>query len=65
LKPISGPELCRALEKDGWALRRVKGSHHIYTKPGVPKTISIPVHGNQPLKPELATKLVRDAGITI
>jgi len=32
-------DIIRRLEKDGWVLRRINGSHHIYmhpTKPGRP-----------------------------
>jgi predicted RNA binding protein YcfA (HicA-like mRNA interferase family) len=47
VKPMMGPEMCRLLENNGWLLQRIKGSHHIYSKPGERKIISIPVHGNQ------------------
>ncbi len=33
----------RLLEKAGWALARIRSSHHIFTKPGE-DPISIPVH---------------------
>jgi predicted RNA binding protein YcfA (HicA-like mRNA interferase family) len=54
--------MCRHLERNGWTLRRIKGSHHIYSKPGERKVISVPVHGNQPLKPGLALRIARDSG---
>jgi predicted RNA binding protein YcfA (HicA-like mRNA interferase family) len=63
VKPITGSDLCRLLESNGWTLRRVSGSHHIYSKPGERKVLSVPVHGNQSLKPGLATRLARDANI--
>ena len=50
MKPVSGADFARAVEQHGWSLLRVKGSHHIYGKPGVIARLSIPVHGNQPLK---------------
>jgi len=50
LKAISGKEFARILEKKGWKLIRVKGSHHIYMKEGNPARISVPIHGNKPLK---------------
>lgn len=46
-------------------LQRIKGSHYIYSKPGESKIISIPVHGNKDLKPGLASRIARDAGIEI
>ena len=34
------------LERHGWSLTRISGSHHIFTKPdNLP--ISIPVHGDR------------------
>jgi predicted RNA binding protein YcfA (HicA-like mRNA interferase family) len=50
MKAISGKELCRLLERNGWYLVRVHGSHHLYHKLGDPVLISVPVHGNKPLK---------------
>jgi predicted RNA binding protein YcfA (HicA-like mRNA interferase family) len=29
MKPVSGPEMCKALERKGWTLARVTGSHFI------------------------------------
>ena len=29
----SSREIVQSLEKDGWILRRIKGSHHIYKHP--------------------------------
>ncbi len=63
MKPITGPELCRLLEANGWKLQRISGSHHIYTKPGERKVLSIPVHANRNLKPGLASRLARDANL--
>jgi len=42
--------MCRLIEAEGWILKRIKGSHHIYSKPGERKIIAIPVHGNRDLK---------------
>jgi predicted RNA binding protein YcfA (HicA-like mRNA interferase family) len=64
VKPITGPELCHKLERAGWTLKRVRGSHHIYAKTGEKKILSVPVHGNQQLKPGLATRLAKDAGLS-
>jgi len=34
MKTLSGKELARKLEKNGWVLLRINGSHHIYGKSG-------------------------------
>ena len=65
MKPIGGLEMRRLIEANGWVLRRIKGSHYIYSKPGDRKIISIPVHGNRDLKPGLASRIARDAGIEL
>ena len=31
--------------------KRINGSHHIYTKAGSVVRISVPIHGNESLKP--------------
>ncbi|MCF2146176.1 type II toxin-antitoxin system HicA family toxin [Desmonostoc muscorum LEGE 12446] len=49
MKSISGKRLCKIIERKGWILQRVTGSHHIYQKPGV-NQISIPVHRDRDLK---------------
>jgi predicted RNA binding protein YcfA (HicA-like mRNA interferase family) len=50
LKALTGREFCRLLEKHGWRLRRVAGSHHIYVHPQLPRVLSVPVHGGNTLK---------------
>lgn len=49
MKPISGKEMCRLLCEHGWILKRIRGSHHIFAKPGEFKIIVVPVHGSQDL----------------
>jgi predicted RNA binding protein YcfA (HicA-like mRNA interferase family) len=63
VKAISGKELARLLEERGWELKRVQGSHHIYVKSGNPARISVPIHGNKPLKIGLQRHLMKIAGI--
>jgi predicted RNA binding protein YcfA (HicA-like mRNA interferase family) len=63
LKAISGSEFTKTLEKNGWELKRVKGSHHVYMKAGNPARISVPIHGNKPLKIGLLKHLMKIAGL--
>lgn len=63
MKSISGKELSKILEKKGRERRRIKGSHHIYVKHDNPARISIPVHGNRPLKAGLLKHLMKIAGL--
>jgi predicted RNA binding protein YcfA (HicA-like mRNA interferase family) len=50
VKQISGKDFCKILESNGWLLKRVSGSHHVFTKAGYRERVVIPVHGNTPLK---------------
>ncbi|MES9857438.1 MAG: type II toxin-antitoxin system HicA family toxin [Sedimenticola sp.] len=63
MKAISGKRLCRLLEGKGWELKRINGSHHIYAKTGIIARISVPVHGNKPLKIGLQKHLLKIAEI--
>jgi predicted RNA binding protein YcfA (HicA-like mRNA interferase family) len=46
MKSISGKKLCKLVEKYGWELARIKGSHHIYSKENISTILIIPVHDN-------------------
>jgi predicted RNA binding protein YcfA (HicA-like mRNA interferase family) len=63
LKAISGKRFCRLLEDKGWELKRVNGSHHIYVRAGVAARISVPAHGNNPLKLGLQKHLMKVAEV--
>jgi len=63
LKAISGKDFAKLVEKKGWKLRRVSGSHHIYVKEGTPVRLSVPIHGNKPLKIGLLKHFMKVAGI--
>ena len=64
MKSISGKALCKIVEQHDWILKRVTGSHHIYTKKGVSIILSIPVHGNRDLPTGTLKRILKDAGLT-
>lgn len=64
MRSISGKEFVKILERHGWALLRVKGSHHIYGKPGSEVRISVPIHGNESLKMGLLRHFLKQASLT-
>lgn len=64
MRSVSGKEFTKVLERRGWSLLRVQGSHHIYGRTGSEVRLSIPVHGNQALKTGLLRHLMKMAGIT-
>ena len=63
MNAVSGKRFCNILESKGWQLKRVNGSHHIYTKAGVSVRISVPVHADRELKTGLQRHLMRLADI--
>ena len=63
MKAITGKRLCQLLEEKKWTLKRIHGSHHIYAKAGSIVRISVPVHGNRPLKAGLQKHLMKISGI--
>ena len=64
MKQVSGKELARLLQKLGWQLDRVRGSHHVFVHEGRTERLVIPIHGNQPLKIGLLKAQMKIAGLT-
>lgn len=64
MTPLSGKELARVVEYHGWQLLRIHGSHHIYGKPSSKVRLSIPIHGNVPLKLGLFKHLLKMAELS-
>ena len=63
MKNLSGKELCNILEKYGWQLQRIKGSHHIYSHPIKEEILTVPVHGNRALKTGTLNQLLKSANL--
>ena len=64
MKALTGKEFCSLLESRGWQLRRIRGSHHIFVKPGIAARISVPVHRGT-LKRGLQSHLMKLAEIKV
>ena len=64
MKSISGRDFARIVERRGWTLLRVNGSHHVYGKGGSVVRLSIPILGNKPLKTGLLRHLVKLAELS-
>ena len=50
MKAISGKDFCRVLERNGWSLLRINGSHHICGQAGVNVRLSVPVRGTATIR---------------
>jgi predicted RNA binding protein YcfA (HicA-like mRNA interferase family) len=64
VKTVSGRDFARIIERRGWTLLRVSGSHHIYGKSGNVVRLSVPIHGNKPLKAGLLRHLAKLADLS-
>lgn len=64
LPAVTGKQLIKALESEGWYVKRIRGSHHILRHPDIPDAIPVPVHGNRPLKRGTLANVLRAAGIS-
>jgi predicted RNA binding protein YcfA (HicA-like mRNA interferase family) len=58
---VTGRELIRLLEKEGWTLEHVRGSHHVLRKEG--RHLSVPVHAGRDIGKGLLARLLREAGL--
>ncbi len=63
MKSLSGRAFARLVERHGWQLLRINGSHHVYGKEGSIVRLSIPIHGAKPLKEGLLRHLTKLAEI--
>ena len=63
MKSVSGKKLCQILERKGWILVRISGSHYIYSKLDHP-TLSVPVHGNNDLRIGTLKGLLKAANLS-
>jgi len=61
--PSGGELVARALQRAGFKLQHVKGSHHIMRHPDG-RRASIPVHGSHSLKPGLIAGVLHRANMT-
>ena len=59
---MNSKELVKLLVADGWVLRGVKGSHHVFTHPSRPGHISVP-HPKSDLGKGLVHKLLKQSGL--
>lgn len=60
---MNSKQIIKQLEADGWTLRGVKGSHHVFIHPNKPGHISVP-HPKQDLGVGLVHKLLKQAGLS-
>jgi predicted RNA binding protein YcfA (HicA-like mRNA interferase family) len=66
LPVVDGRRIIKALQRGGFVLDRVVGSHHVLVHPLNPTlTVTVPVHAGRDLKPGTIRAIVRQAGLTV
>lgn len=58
---LTGKELVKLAQKNGWEIDRVESSHHILIKGD--KTVSIQVHAGKAIPTGLLNKLLKQLGL--
>lgn len=64
LPMLPGAEVVKALQKDGFTLVRVKGSHHVM-KNSEGRFTTVPVHSGRDIPPGTLRRIIRDAGLSV
>jgi len=64
LPSVTGKQLIKVLERQGWYLKRRRGSHHYLRHPTIPDAIAVPIHGSRNVKPGLLLHILKTAGIS-
>jgi predicted RNA binding protein YcfA (HicA-like mRNA interferase family) len=65
LPSVTGEQAVAAFGRIGFTLDRIRGSHHVLKRAGHRNNLSVPVHGNKPVKRGTLRSLIRDAGLTV
>lgn len=63
LPSLTGREVIAALERAGFIVARVRGSHHFLIHEDGRKTV-VPVHSGETIGPGLLAQILRDSQIT-
>ena len=62
LPRVSGRQLIAKLERLGFQVVRIKGSHHLLRHPDGRRTV-VPVHGRETIGPGLLIKILKDTDL--
>ncbi|HEX6960793.1 MAG TPA: type II toxin-antitoxin system HicA family toxin [Lacipirellula sp.] len=62
LPRVTGAEMVKFLQQEGFTLLRVRGSHHFLQREELRTTV--PVHGNRPLKIGTLRSILRDINMS-
>lgn len=60
---VKGKDLVKYLERNGWVVKRITGSHHIMWNPEADRSVPVPVHGGSDVPPGTLREVLRGAGL--
>lgn len=60
---MNSKDVIKRLERDGWILKKVSGSHHHYTHPTKPGKVTVP-HPKKDLPVATVNSIWKQAGLT-
>jgi predicted RNA binding protein YcfA (HicA-like mRNA interferase family) len=66
LPAVDGRRVIRALQRAGFVIDRIAGSHHLLVRPDDPtRRVTVPVHGGKDLKAGTLRSIIWQAGLTV
>ncbi|MDP3895704.1 MAG: type II toxin-antitoxin system HicA family toxin [Mesorhizobium sp.] len=65
LPVVTGRVVLKALERGGFVVVRIKGSHHFMRHPGTSKGVPVPIHGNRDIPAGLLKAILAEAGLSV
>ncbi|MEW6034117.1 MAG: type II toxin-antitoxin system HicA family toxin [Chloroflexota bacterium] len=64
LPRLDGREVLQVLQRGGYLVTHVRGSHHYLRKPNAPNLVVVPVHGNRTIPIGTLRSILRQARLT-
>ena len=65
LPDANGRQVIRALQRGGFVVVRIKGSHHVMEHPVDGRTTTVPVHAGKSLRKGTLRSILKQAGLTV
>ena len=65
LPAVNGRQVIRALERGGFVLVRIKGSHHVMEHAVDARTTTVPVHAGKSLRKGTLRAILKQAELTV
>jgi len=65
LPRVRGTEVIAALQRGGFQLSHIRGSHHYLRKPETPGLVVVPIHGGKDLPVGTLRSILRQAGLSV